>query len=134
MAELNGGQVAAVLAADAELDVRAGALAFCNSEADQAAYAAAAGTLTGFTRNAAVRLGQFGIRVNSIAPGIIDTDMTSVVHEKYERMIEGGLLPVQRFGKPADVARMVLACCSGLLDYSAGQVLDADGGFALRRL
>ena len=39
MAELDGGQVAAVLAADAELDVRAGALAFCNSEADQAAYA-----------------------------------------------------------------------------------------------
>ena len=43
-------------------------------------------------------------------------------------------LPVPRFGQPEDVARMVLACCSGLLDYSAGQVLDADGGFALRRL
>ena len=41
---------------------------------------------------------------------------------------------MKRFGKPEDVGRMVLACCSGLLDYSAGQVLDADGGFALRRL
>ena len=69
-----------------------------------------------------------------VRPGIIDTDMTKVVHEKYDRLIEGGLLPVKRFGKPEDVGRMVLACCSGLLDYSAGQVLDADGGFALRRL
>lgn len=86
------------------------------------------------TKLFADRLASEGIPVFEVRPGIIDTDMTSVVHEKYERMIEGGLLPVQRFGKPADVARMVLACCSGLLDYSAGQVLDADGGFALRRL
>ena len=50
------------------------------------------------------------------------------------KLIDEGLLPVRRFGKPVDVAKMVLACCSGLLDYSAGQVLDADGGFALRRL
>ena len=56
------------------------------------------------------------------------------MHEKYQQMIDGGLLPVPRFGQPQDVANMVLACCSGLLDYSAGQVLNADGGFALRRL
>ena len=86
------------------------------------------------TKLFADRLASEGIPVFEVRPGIIDTDMTSVVHEKYERMIEGGLLPVQRFGKPADVARLVLACCSGLLDYSAGQVLDADGGCALRRL
>ena len=86
------------------------------------------------TKLFADRLAAEGTPVFEVRPGIIDTDMTSVVHEKYERMIEGGLLPVRRFGKPADVARMVLACCSGLLDYSAGQVLDADGGFALRRL
>lgn len=75
-----------------------------------------------------------GIPVFEVRPGIIATDMTQVVHEKYQRMIDEGLLPVPRFGQPEDVARMVLACCSGLLDYSAGQVLDADGGFALRRL
>ncbi len=86
------------------------------------------------TKLFADRLAPEGIPVFEIRPGIIDTDMTSVVHEKYERMIEGGLLPVPRFGKPEDVAKMVLACASGLLDYSAGQVLDADGGFALRRL
>lgn len=80
------------------------------------------------------RLAAEGIPVFEVRPGIIDTDMTKVVHEKYERMIADGLLPVRRFGKPEDVARMVLACASGLLDYAAGQVLDADGGFALRRL
>ena len=51
-----------------------------------------------------------------------------------DRLIAEGLLPVKRFGTPEDVANMVLACAEGLLDYSAGQVLDADGGFRLRRL
>ena len=80
------------------------------------------------------RLAQEGIPVFEVRPGIIDTDMTRVVHEKYDRLIAGGLLPVKRFGTPEDVAKMVLACASGLLDYSAGQVLNADGGFSLRRL
>ena len=86
------------------------------------------------TKLFADRLAPAGIPVFEVRPGIIATDMTQVVHEKYQRMIDQGLLPVPRFGQPEDVARMVLACCSGLLDYSAGQVLDADGGFALRRL
>ena len=80
------------------------------------------------------RLAAEGIPVFEVRPGIIDTDMTSVVHDKYQKLIDEGLLPVKRFGKPEDVAKMVLACCTGLLDYSAGQVLNADGGFALRRL
>ena len=86
------------------------------------------------TRLFADRLAQEGIPVFEVRPGIIDTDMTRVVHDRYERLIGDGLLPVRRFGKPEDVAAMVLACASGLLDYSAGQVLDADGGFRLRRL
>ena len=86
------------------------------------------------TKLFADRLADAGIPVFEVRPGIIDTDMTRVVHEKYERLIGEGLLPIRRFGQPEDVARMVLACASGLLDYAAGQVLDADGGFALRRL
>lgn len=86
------------------------------------------------TKLFADRLASEGIPVFEVRPGIIDTDMTKVVHEKYERLIADGLLPVKRFGKPEDVAKMVLACAEGLLDYSAGQVLDADGGFQLRRL
>ena len=86
------------------------------------------------TKLFADRLAADGIPVFEVRPGIIDTDMTRVVHEKYDRLIAEGLLPIRRFGQPEDVAKMVLACASGLLDYAAGQVLDADGGFALRRL
>ncbi len=86
------------------------------------------------TKLFADRLSADGILVFEVRPGIIDTDMTQAVHEKYQKLIESDLLPLPRFGRPEDVARMVLACCSGHLDYSAGQVLDADGGFALRRL
>ena len=88
----------------------------------------------GVTKLFADRLAAEGIPVFEVRPGIIDTDMTKVVHEKYDRLISEGLLPVKRFGAPEDVAKMVLACAEGLLDYSAGQVLDADGGFRLRRL
>ena len=86
------------------------------------------------TKLFAARLAALGIPVFEVRPGIIDTDMTRVVHEKYERMIGDGLLPVPRFGRPEDVAKMVLACAEGYLDYSSGQVLNADGGFELRRL
>ena len=60
--------------------------------------------------------------------------MTSVVHAKYEALIAQGITPIRRFGKPEDVANMVLAACSGRLDFTSGQVLNADGGFHLRRL
>ncbi len=80
------------------------------------------------------RLAEEGIRVFEVRPGIIATDMTRGVHEKYEDMIEDGLLPIRRFGKPEDVGDAVLAACSGLLDYTTGQVLNADGGFHIRRL
>lgn len=86
------------------------------------------------TQLLADRLAAEGIPVFEVRPGIIATDMTAKVHDKYARMIEGGLLPIPRFGAPEDVADMVEACCSGLLDYAAGQVLNADGGFSLRRL
>ncbi len=86
------------------------------------------------TKLFADRLAREGIPVFEVRPGIIDTDMTRGVHEKYQRLIDGGLLPVPRFGSPMDVAGMVLACAEGLLDYSAGQVLNADGGFSLQRL
>ena len=80
------------------------------------------------------RLCEAGIPVFEVRPGIIETDMTSVVHEKYEKLISEGITPIRRFGKPDDVAKMVVAACSGLLDFTSGQVLNADGGFHLRRL
>jgi NAD(P)-dependent dehydrogenase (short-subunit alcohol dehydrogenase family) len=60
--------------------------------------------------------------------------MTAKVKEKYDALIEGGLLPVSRWGTPEDVAEAVWALASGALPYVTGQSLDVDGGFHLRRL
>ena len=80
------------------------------------------------------RLAEYGIMVNEIRPGIIATDMTSKVQEKYDRLIDGGLLPVKRWGRPADIASAVWTLCSGALPYVTGQSIDVDGGFHIRRL
>lgn len=80
------------------------------------------------------RLAELGIPVFEVRPGIVQTDMTATVHEKYQKLIDGGVTPIKRFGQPLDIAKMVLAACSGLLDFTAAQVLNADGGFHLRRL
>ena len=80
------------------------------------------------------RLAEYGIMVNEVRPGIIATDMTSKVQEKYDNLIEGGLLPIKRWGKPEDIASAVYTLCSGALPYMTGQSLDVDGGFHIRRL
>ena len=114
--------------------VNTGSVSAYTSSTSRGEYCISKAGLGMVTKLFADRLAAEGIPVFEVRPGIIDTDMTKVVHEKYDRLIRDGLLPIPRFGKPEDVAKMVLACASGLLDYSAGQVLDADGGFALRRL
>ena len=80
------------------------------------------------------RLASFGIPVFEVRPGIIMTDMTAGVTEKYQKLIDEGLIPWGRFGKPEDVAGCVMSAVSGVLDFSTGQVLNADGGFHIRRL
>jgi len=80
------------------------------------------------------RLAEYGIPVFEVRPGIIMTDMTSAVTEKYQTLIDGGLTPIKRFGQPEDVADCVLAAVRGHLDFATGQVLNPDGGFHLRRL
>lgn len=80
------------------------------------------------------RLAEYGIPVNEIRPGIIATGMTEKVKEKYDNLIEGGLLPIKRWGKPEDIAAAVFALCSGNLPYVTGQSIDVDGGFHIRRL
>jgi len=80
------------------------------------------------------RLAAFSIPVFEVRPGIIRTDMTEGVKGKYEKMIENGLTPIKRFGQPEDVADCVMAAVSGRLDFATGQVLNADGGFHIRRL
>ena len=114
--------------------VNIGSMSAYTSSVSRGEYCVSKAGVGMVTKLFADRLAGEGIPVFEIRPGIIDTDMTKVVHEKYQRLIEGGLLPVKRFGTPLDVAKMALACAEGLLDYSAGQVLDADGGFSLQRL
>jgi 3-oxoacyl-[acyl-carrier protein] reductase len=82
----------------------------------------------------ATRLGEFGIPVYEIQPGIIATDMTSGVKEKYDRLISEGLTVQKRWGFPEDIGKTTAALARGDLPYSTGQVIMADGGLTLPRL
>lgn len=86
------------------------------------------------TKLFADRLAEFGIPVFEVRPGIIKSDMTESVLKKYEEMIANGLTPTKRMGEPNDVAKCVRALLSGDFDFSTGQVINADGGFHIRRL
>ncbi|MDD6040084.1 MAG: 3-ketoacyl-ACP reductase [Clostridia bacterium] len=114
--------------------VNIGSISAYTSSTSRGEYCISKAGLGMVTQLLADRLAAEGIPVFEVRPGIIATDMTEKVHDKYARLIEEGLLPIPRFGEPDDVAKMVEACCTGLLDYAAGQVLNADGGFSLRRL
>lgn len=86
------------------------------------------------TKVFADRLANEGIYVFEVRPGIIMTDMTAVVKEKYQKMIDEGVTPIKRFGQPEDVANCVFAAATGLLDFGTGSALNADGGFHIQRL
>lgn len=86
------------------------------------------------TKLFADRLANEGIMVNEIRPGIIRTGMTATVKEKYDNLIDGGLLPIKRWGEPSDIASAVYVLCSGELPYVVGQSIDVDGGFHIQRL
>ncbi len=80
------------------------------------------------------RLAEYGIVVNEIRPGIIATNMTGKVKDKYDALIGDGLLPISRWGQPEDVAEAAWTLCSGALPYVTGQIVNVDGGFHIRRL
>lgn len=82
----------------------------------------------------ATRLAEHGINVYEIRPGIVATDMTAAVKDKYDKMIGEGLSPIKRWGTPQDVGMAVAAIARGLLPFSTGEVINVDGGFHLRRL
>lgn len=80
------------------------------------------------------RLAKEGILVNEVRPGVIATDMTNKVQEKYDKLIENGAFPIARWGKPEDVADAVSLLCSDRLSYTTGNYIDVDGGFHIQRL
>jgi len=97
-------------------------------------YCVSKAGLAMMTKLYAARLAEHGINVYEIRPGVIATDMTGGVKEKYDRMIEQGVWPIRRWGEASDVARAVASIARGDLPYSTGEVINVDGGFHLRIL
>ena len=99
------------------------------SSPNRAEYCVSKAGISMLTRLYADRLAGEGIRVYEIQPGIIRTDMTAKVTEKYDRLLAGPDFPIHRWGLPEDVANAVYILAEGNLTYSTGQVLHVDGGY-----
>lgn len=82
----------------------------------------------------AARLADEGIRVYEVRPGVIATDMTGAVKEKYDRLIAEGLSPIKRWGQPEDIGKAVRAIARGDFPFSTGEVINVDGGFHMKVL
>lgn len=107
------------------------AYAVSTNRADYCLTKAAMGMMT---RLYAQRLAEAGIGVFEVCPGVIQSDMTAPVQEKYDRLIAEGLWPIRRWGQPDDVARVVAAIVSDYFPFSTGERINVDGGFHIRRL
>ena len=114
--------------------VNIGSISAYTSSTSRGEYCISKSGLSMVTTLFADRLAEYNIPVFEVRPGIIRTDMTSTVTEKYDKLIAEGVTPIKRWGEGEDVAKCVLACASGLLDFGTGTVLNADGGFHIRRL
>ena len=97
-------------------------------------YCVSKAALSMLTPLFAARLAEHGINVFEIRPGLIATDMTGAVKEKYDKLIADGLTPIQRWGTPDDIGRAVAAIAGDAFPFSTGEVINVDGGFHLRRL
>ena len=97
-------------------------------------YCVSKAGLAMMTKLYALRLADEGINVYEIRPGVIETDMTAKVKDKYDRLIDEGLTPIKRWGTATDVGLAVAAIASGSLPFSTGEVINVDGGFHLRKL
>ncbi len=97
-------------------------------------YCMSKAALSMMTQLFAVRLAEYGIKVYEIRPGIVLTDMTGPVKEKYDAMISSGFTPLARWGTPEDVGLAVAAIAEDRFPFSTGEVINVDGGFHIRRL
>ncbi len=114
--------------------VNIGSISAYTSSPARGEYCVSKAGVTMMTKLYADRLAEYNIGVFEISPGIIETDMTSAVKGKYDKLIAEGLTPIRRWGRPEDVAKAVGAIAEGKLDFSTGNVIDVDGGFHLKRL
>lgn len=104
------------------------------SSVNRGEYCVSKAGISMLTKLFADRLAPEGIFVYEIRPGVICTDMTSQVEEKYTELIKQGMFPIARWGVPEDVAKAVRAFCSDDFCYTTGNYIDVDGGFHIRRL
>jgi len=114
--------------------VNIGSISAYTSSTNRGEYCLSKAGVSMMTALFADRLAEYGINVYEIRPGVIETDMTSGVKEKYNRLIDGGLTPLRRWGQPDDIGRAVVAIADGYLPFSTGEVINVDGGFHLHRL
>ncbi len=99
----------------------------------QADYCISKSALTITSTLFATRLAPHGITVNELRPGIVHTDMTADVFERYEAWVKAGNIPHNRWGRPEDIGRTVATIASGQLPYATGQAFSVDGGLHIRR-
>ncbi len=104
------------------------------SSVSRGEYCVSKAGISMLTKLYADRLAAEGIPVYEVRPGIIRTDMTAAVTEKYDRLFEQGICPVAWWGTPEDVAEAVSLFCSGRLKYATGEHINVDGGFHIARL
>ena len=90
--------------------------------------------LSAFTQGLALRLAEAGIAVFEVRPGIIRSDMTAAVSEKYDAQIAAGLVPARRWGEPSDVGAIVASLAKGGFGFASGSIINADGGLSIGRL
>jgi 3-oxoacyl-[acyl-carrier protein] reductase len=115
--------------------INIGSISALASSTNRAEYCISKAALGMATMLWAVRLAEYGISVYEVRPGIIDTDMTSAVHERYDDLISNqGLVPLKRWGKPSEVAAIVTSIAEGALPFSTGEIVYVDGGLHIRRL
>ncbi|MCJ7674083.1 MAG: 3-ketoacyl-ACP reductase [Sedimentisphaerales bacterium] len=114
--------------------VNVGSISAYTSSPSRGEYCISKAGVSMMTKLYADRLAEFGIGVFEVSPGIIATDMTSAVKDKYDKLIAEGLTPIKRWGQPEDIAKAVGAIAEGRLDFCTGTVINVDGGFHLRRL
>ena len=101
---------------------------------ERADYCVSKAALSMWVKNLAVRLAPDSIPVFEIRPGVIRTDMTAVVADKYQAVIDQGVVPARRWGEGADVAQMALALAGSSFGFATGSAIACDGALSISRL
>ena len=104
------------------------------SSPSRAEYCISKAAISQAARIFADRLTEYGINVYEVRPGIIKTDMTAPVQEKYDKLIAEGLVPQKRWGFPEDIGKAVVALAKGCFGYSTGLIVEVSGGMNISRL